>query len=90
MVLHSINISKLKRNLRTLTSEEFFEIIRDGAWHNLNDLAVLLKLPIEKLLIFSDSLSKQGIISYQKKTPKIKIRSEWKAIFYDEPINKTN
>ncbi len=72
-----------------MVSEEFFEKIGDGGWHNLNELAVQLEVPIEKLVEFSLFLFNLGIIDCKEKKPKIKIRSEWKIIFEDEIFTTT-
>jgi DNA-binding IclR family transcriptional regulator len=67
-----------------LSSEEFFDTIKDGTWHKLNELADQLKVPFEKLIELSLSLNNQGIIQYQEETQRIKIKPEWKALFPDE------
>jgi hypothetical protein len=67
-----------------LSSEKFFDIVIDGAWHRLNDLSDQLIVPVEKLMELSLFLSSQGIIQYQEETQRIKIKPEWKALFPDE------
>ena len=72
-----------------MTSEEFFETIKDEKWHNLNEMAVQFEVPIQKLVTFARSLSKQGIIEYQEKTLRIKIKSKWKTLFREETFSET-
>jgi len=67
-----------------LTSEKYFDALRNGKWHNLEDLADQLEVPIEKLIEFSISLSNQNIIEYQEKTQKIRIKPEWKILLPKE------
>jgi DNA-binding IclR family transcriptional regulator len=67
-----------------LSSEEFFDTIKDGTWHRLSELADQLKVPVEKLIELSLSLNNHGIIQYQEETQRIKIKPEWTALFPDE------
>jgi len=75
----------------TLSSEKFFDAIRDGVWHSLGELADQLEVPVEKLIDLSLSLNNHGIIQYQQETQRIKIKPEWKTLFPDEkfqtPLN---
>jgi hypothetical protein len=63
-----------------LTFEKLFAILKDGEWHNLNDLSNQIQVQTDKLTEFSQFLSKQGIITYEDKTHRIKIEPEWQNL----------
>jgi hypothetical protein len=63
-----------------LNIEELFDIIKDGEWHDVTELADQIEIQIDKLIEFSKFLSEQGIIKYEDKTHRIKIEPEWKGI----------
>jgi hypothetical protein len=72
-----------------VSTEIFFDTIKDAAWHRLNKLADQLKVPVEKLMELSLFLSSQGIIQYQEETQRIRIKPEWKILFPDEKFKTT-
>jgi hypothetical protein len=63
-----------------LNIEEFFAILKDGAWHDVYELADHIGIQTNKLIEFSQFLSEQGIIKYEDKTHRIKIEPEWKRL----------
>ena len=63
-----------------MTIEKFFTILKDGEWHNLTDLSNQIKVQTDKLTEFAYFLSKKGLITYEEKTCKIKIKHEWQNI----------
>jgi len=67
-----------------LNIEKFFAIIKDGAWHDLAELANQMEIQPDKLTEFSQFLSEQGIIKYENKTHTIKIEPEWKRLLPTE------
>jgi hypothetical protein len=67
-----------------LTIEKFFKILKDGEWHDLTDLAVQIEVQTNKLTELSQFLSKQGIILYEEKAQRIKIKPEWQNLLPDE------
>jgi predicted transcriptional regulator len=71
-----------------LSTEEFFDTIKDGGWHNLNELAYQLGVPVEKLIEYSRLLSNQGMIQYEEETQKIKIKPEWNPLIPSEKSAK--
>ncbi len=60
--------------------EKFFTVIKDGAWHSIDELSTQLDLPSSKLMEFSDFLSSQGLLKYENETRKIKIDPNWKLL----------
>ena len=64
--------------------ESFLDILKDGEWHNIPELADQIEIPADKLTEFSQFLSKQGIIEYEEKTQRIKIKPEWKELIPDK------
>jgi DNA-binding IclR family transcriptional regulator len=63
--------------------EKLFTLIKDGKWHNLTDLSDQSKVQVEKLNEFLQFLSQQGIIKYEDKTCRFKIKPEWQDILPD-------
>jgi hypothetical protein len=72
-----------------LSTEKFFDVVRDGEWHSLDKLADQLEVPVEKLVELSRFLSNQGMIQYQGKTKIIRIKPEWKTLLPDEKFTNT-
>jgi len=72
-----------------LSSEKLFETIKDGAWHNLNELSEQVRAPIDKLVEFARFLSKKGVAEYEETAQKIRIASQWQTLLPDESIIKT-
>ena len=60
-----------------MTIEKFFTILKDGEWHDLADLSNQIRVQTDKLTEFADFLSKKGLIAYEEKTCRIKIKPEW-------------
>jgi hypothetical protein len=60
-----------------MTIEKFFTILKDGEWHDLTDLSNQIRVQTDKLTEFAHFLSKNGLIAYEEKTHKIKIKPEW-------------
>ena len=73
-----------------MSSEKLFETIKDGAWHNLNELAEQVGAPIDKLVEYARFLHKKGIAEYEETTQQIRIVPQWKTLLPDESIIKTN
>lgn len=67
-----------------LNSEKLFDTIKDGAWHNLNEIADQIAVPIDKLVEYARFLSKKGIAKYEENTQRIRIEPEWKILLPDE------
>lgn len=63
-----------------MTTEEFFAILKDGAWHNVNQIADQLEIQTGKLIELSQFLSEKGIVKYEAETRRIKIEPEWKSL----------
>jgi len=72
-----------------LSSEKLFNTIKDGAWHNLNELAEQVGAPIDKLIEFARFLHKKGVAEYDETTQKIRISPQWKTLLPDETLTKT-
>ena len=54
----------------------FFNLIEDGQWHRIEDLAKELNLPLEKVVQIITCLAKAKLIDYNEKTKEVKIQ-EW-------------
>jgi predicted transcriptional regulator len=63
-----------------LTSEKLFDTLKDGAWHNLNELARQIGAPVDKLVVYARSLSEQGIVKFEEATQRMRIEPEWKIL----------
>ena len=54
----------------------FFNLIEDGQWHRIEDLAEELNLPLEKVVQIITCLAKAKLIDYNEKTKEVKLQ-EW-------------
>jgi len=54
----------------------FFNLIEDGQWHRIEDLAKELNLPSEKVVQIMTCLAKAKLIDYNEKTKEVKLQ-EW-------------
>ena len=60
----------------TLQECSFFNLIEDGQWHRIEDLAKELNLPSEKIVQIITCLAKAKLIDYNEKTKEVKLQ-EW-------------
>jgi hypothetical protein len=67
-----------------LTIEKLFTIIKDGQWHQIDELSDQTKLEKDKLTQFFQYLSIQNIITYEEKTNRIKVEPEWQNLLPTE------
>jgi hypothetical protein len=67
-----------------LTIETLFAILKDGEWHDLTNLADQIKVQTDKLTEFLQFASQQDVITYEDKTHRIKIKTEWQKALPDE------
>jgi len=76
-----------------LKLSRFFAILKDGEWHNINELSDTLKTSSQKLTEFSEFLEEKKLIKYDRNTNRIKIENEWKPLLpteeWDREIEKT-
>jgi hypothetical protein len=63
-----------------VNSEKIFDVLKDGAWHDVAEIADQIEIQTDKLIELSQFLSEQGIIKYEDKTHRIKIEPEWKSL----------
>jgi len=74
-----------------LSIEKFFTIIKDGTWHQINELTDQLEISTKKLTELSQLLSDHGIIKYEQDTNRIKIDPEWKLLLpIEEELSEPN
>ena len=52
----------------------FFNLIEDGQWHRIKDLAKELNLPLEKVVQIITCLAKAKLIDYNEKTKEVKLQ----------------
>ena len=69
-----------------LSSEKLFTTIKDGAWHNLDELADQIGVPVTKLIEYIRDLCDKGIVKYQENTQRLKIEPGWEILFPDENL----
>ena len=70
-----------------LSINGFFTAIKDGAWHNIDELSDQLAISTTKLVELSKFLSNRGIINYDENNRKIKIKSLWSLLLPEEEPN---
>jgi hypothetical protein len=67
-----------------LSLDRFFSVIRNGAWHSIDELSQQLGIPEEKLSEFSKVLAEHGLLKQDEKTDKIRIDPVWKLLLPEE------
>ena len=67
-----------------MSSERLFTALKDGVWHNLNELAQQLGIYPVKLEECARDLRDKGIVEYEEDTKKIKIEPKWVKLLPDE------
>jgi len=67
-----------------LSINRFFEVIKDGVWHSIDELSEHLGLEAAKLTEFVKFLSEHGLLKYEEKTQRIKIEPIWKLLLPEE------
>lgn len=60
-----------------LKLDNFLELLKDGAWHNLNDLSKTLKIPEKKLAPLTKLLSEANILEYKTENRTTRLKEEW-------------
>lgn len=68
----------------------FFDSIKDGSWHGVNDLSKSLKVPLDHLNEMLTLLTEHNLIEYKKDNEKVKINPKWKFIYqeYNRPLEE--
>jgi hypothetical protein len=67
-----------------LDVERFFIILKDGALHNVSEIAAQTEISTDKLAEFCQFLSKEGMAQYEEETRRIKIEPAWKDLIPEE------
>ena len=81
----AINTKKSIELAIKLTSlDTFFNTIKDGTWHNIEDLSTSLDLSKNRLTELCKYLADRGLIKFDEETQKIKIQSIWGLILPKE------
>lgn len=60
-----------------MTAEKIFEILKDQAWHTINELTEHTGIETDKLIEYAQFLAKNSVAKYDKQNQKIKITPEW-------------
>jgi len=63
-----------------LSLEKFFTVIKDGAWHSINELGDQLGIQTSKLIELSKLLSEKGLITYEENAHRIRIEPAWQLL----------
>jgi len=67
---------------------EFFTVLSDYKWHNLREIAKIMKVKYEKVVEVAKLFEKVGIVQYDKKRDNIRINEEWNFLV-EEKRNST-
>jgi AraC-like DNA-binding protein len=67
-----------------MSLEEFFAIIKDGTWHNIEELSDKLGLSPTRLLKLSNLLAQHCLIKYEEQGNKIKLEPKWRLLLPEE------
>lgn len=66
----------------SLSIERFFNILKDGEWHSLDELGDQLGIQTSKLIELSKLLSEHGLLRYEDN--RMKIDPIWKLLLPEE------
>lgn len=61
--------------------DKFLNLIGDGSWHSLKELAKHSNIPKQKLVALSKLLAETNIAEYEAKKNQVKIKQEWQQMF---------
>ena len=67
-----------------MTLENFFTILKNGSWHNMDELSNKLDMPEDKLIELSRFLSEHGLVKYDEKENRIRLEPRWKLLLPEE------
>jgi hypothetical protein len=67
-----------------MTLENYFAIIKDGSWHNMNELSDKLSIPQDRLIELSRLFSEHGLAKYNEKENRIRLEPKWKLLLPEE------
>jgi hypothetical protein len=57
--------------------DQLLELIQNGTWHNLGQIAQALDIPPDQLAKTAKILTKQGILRYKPEAKQLKINPNW-------------
>lgn len=57
--------------------DQLLELIQNGTWHNLNQIAQTLNIPPDQLAKTAKTLTEQGILRYKPEAKQLKINPNW-------------
>ena len=63
-----------------LTIDSFFNSIKNGSWHSIDELSTQLSISITKIKELSGFFSDSGLIKYDIENQKIKIQPLWSLL----------
>lgn len=63
--------------------DQFLNLIEDGEWHNLQELAKRSNIPKQKLTALSKLLSQSNILEYQPQKDEVRLEQEWRQMLND-------
>jgi len=67
-----------------LDIERFFAILKDEAWHSVAELSEQTGIEADRLVEYSQFLAGKGVVTYEDKNQRIKIKPEWNHLLPDE------
>jgi len=67
-----------------MSLEEFFTVIKDGTWHNIEELSDKLDLSLTRLVKISNFLSQHGLLKYEEESNKIRLEPKWRLLLPQE------
>jgi len=59
-------------------------VLGDYKWHNLKEIAKIMKVNYEKIVEVAKLFEKVGIVQYNKKRDNIRINEEWSFLVEEE------
>lgn len=59
--------------------DKFFDSIKDGVWHSLDELSRELSLQVDQLVEVSESLAEKGLVKYDESRRWVKMVPGWES-----------
>jgi hypothetical protein len=80
-LLHSLKDKHLQRRMAMPAIDKILEVLTNGNWHKLSEVAQKVGTQESKIELISSFLSAYDFLQYDKKTKKVKLSSELQEFF---------
>ena len=70
--------------LSLATTQDFLDLLKDGTWHTIKEIAEKLNQTTEQTVNIAKALAQQNLIQYNEKAGWLKINPEYKTLLTTE------